>query len=279
MGFDSRRVLRRGNVDPGVWQQIIGAQRSLYVAAVFDEITVASTPYDQLHEAGVDICGYVYSDMGQQPIDTVKRTISGWFGAFPNLSGMFVDVGPPTNPNDPAPQEPDSVLEYYQDVAYTIRSSGPPSQPPPAVMLNCGGLRDVRFANTCFDIAVWEQDWPTYQSDSWWQGAMSNGGAWWLTAEVNLEVSVAHVVNGISLGDSQVMTQAVALAKQRAADWLYVFDGSSAANAGGYGRLPSFWAEEVAAIAGTANDAEERTRRRRVYERRKSEKRFPRQAL
>ena len=221
---------------------------------------------DQLTQSGVDVFGYVYTDMAQQPMDTVTATIADWFGAFPFLSGMFLDVGPPTNPDDPAQQEPDNVLAYYQQVAQTVRSSGTGSGPPPAIMLNCGGLRDARFANTCFDIAVWEQDWATYQKDSWWQAATS-GGEWWLSALEDLEVSVSHVVNELPFDDTDAMTQAVTLAEQRNANWIYVFDGSS----GGYDRLPTFWSAEVDAIAAQGTASQARLVRGKILRRRKAQ--------
>jgi hypothetical protein len=232
--------------DP-VWSQLEQAASRIPIVAVFDDQNILGSVYNQVVAAGVVVFGYVMSDQGRVQQDEIEANIDSWFARFPDLSGMFVDVGPPLDVDNPEQKEPAEILAYYQAVHDRIKSEQPVGRTAvaPTVMLNCGGLRDANFAAACLDVAVWEQDYATYQSDGWWQAATGGGGGWWTNAQASIGKLTAHVVQSVPQGGQAAMQKAISLAVQRGADYIYIYDSTSQS----YGRLPTFWASEVSALA------------------------------
>lgn len=231
--------------DPA-WSALEQAAASVPIVAVFDDRNVLGGVWAQVASAGIQVYGYVLSDHGQPLLAGVEAQVDAWFTQFPDLTGMFVDVGPPLDGNNPETQEPADVRAWYESVYGHVTGQHPPGRTAanaPLLMLNCGGLRDQAFVAACLDIAVWEQDYATYVKDAWWNAAIGQGGEWWQDATA-LGKKVVHVVQAVPQGDQVAMQQAIGLAQSRGADCVYVYDGTSVS----YGRLPTFWDAEVGAL-------------------------------
>lgn len=191
----------------------------------------------------------------------IKNWVSLWFNLFKPTSptgatpahpdGIFFDEGPDPwrfngktvagNPLDK------SIYAFYVDLRNYVRTNHGQSQ---TVMLNAAGYTEPvdwvlgtgpMLSGPAADIALlWERPWQDYSGVGSSPNYPSNPPAWW-TNPANKE-KIMHTV--YDCAESNVC-QAVSLARQRNAGYIYTYDGSSTS----YNHLPPYWQKKVAVVA------------------------------
>jgi hypothetical protein len=212
----------------GLWRHITDAADVVDIA-VFDDWDVLAGVKGRLKDAGIRVFGYVATGTGTVDPDVYGPHIDTWFERHPDLDGMFVDEGPPLDPEHPEEVEPTWVIEYYKAVYDRIKGNKATA----TVHLNCAGCRDVNVMTVCDQATIVEATYAQYNNPSWWQGAHRD---WWLAPPKPL----GHTIHTVR---SPANTrEAVKLAKERKARWVYSTDCPSS----DYGcHLPKFWRDEV----------------------------------
>jgi hypothetical protein len=176
------------------------------------------TLVSQAQDAGITVLGYVSTSYGQSAISSVETQVQeykSWYG----VNGIFLDLTQGT------PGE----FSYYQTLANFIRSTIPHG----VVWLNPGDYPDPKFMSIANVVMVFEGSYSSYLSDQVpsWISQYSPS-------------QFAHVVYDTPASD---LASAVSLSRERRAGHLFVTDLSVPGNP--YGALPSYWSQEVGAIA------------------------------
>ncbi|WP_304545868.1 spherulation-specific family 4 protein [Sulfurimonas microaerophilic] len=109
------------------WERLIALKNNtnnLEIVAIVNQsngdFTQPSTSYingiESLHNAGIDIVGYVYTQYSQRPIDEVKQNIDAWVEFYKpyGLKGFFFDEAS----ND------EKDFEYYKNITQYAQSKG-----------------------------------------------------------------------------------------------------------------------------------------------------------
>jgi hypothetical protein len=188
------------------------------------------TAVNNLRAAGGHVIGYVYTNYGNRSEAEVKADIQSYIN-FYHIDGIFLDQ----QSTDPA------KVGYYQDLYSFIKGLNPSYE----VIANPGTTTSEAYLNTpptpTADVLVTFENfasaYPGAVPPSW----TSNYSANHFANIIHTEPTVAGM-----LADLQ-------LAQQRNVGWVYVTDDPDAPPFfNPYDRLPSYWDQEVAAIAATA---------------------------
>ena len=167
--------------------------------------------------AGITVLGYSSTVNGQRPIGSVETEVSeyrAWYG----VNGIFLDLTQGTA----------SELSYYRQLAGYIRATVPNA----VVWLNPGTYPDQSFMSIANVVLVFEGSCASYLQDQvpGWVRRYQPG-------------QFAHVIYATPGSD---LASAVNLSRARRAGHLFVTDLPGSPNP--YGAMPSYWAQEAAAI-------------------------------
>jgi len=174
----------------------------------------------QAQAAGITIMGYSDTNYAQRPASVVEadvRNYKAWYG----VTSIFLDEVSSSN----------GQLAYYRQLADYVHSANPGS----AVMLNPGTYPDQQYMSVGDIVMVFENNYASYvnlQAPSWTQKYKVG--------------RFAYVIYGAS---GSQMVNAIGLARQRHAGYVYVTDGTGPER---YDSLPSYWSREVSVISACA---------------------------
>ena len=184
-------------------------------------VRVYQTAAKQAQAAGITIMGYSDTNYTQRPAAVIEadvRKYKAWYG----VTNIFLDEV----------SSGSGQLAYYRQLADYIHSANPGS----AVMLNPGTYPDQQYMSVGDIVMVFENTYASYvnlQVPSWTQKYKAG--------------RFAYVIYGAS---GPQMVNAISLARQRHAGYVYVTDGTGQQR---YNSLPSYWSREVSVISACAN--------------------------
>jgi hypothetical protein len=233
-----------GNTDG--WAQMAASAGKVPITAIFNPNSGPGNSPDpnyisamtNLELAGGKVVAYVYTNYGNTPIATVEGEINTYLSQYGNLTGhpitnlingFFLD-GMSNSP---------SVVSYYQTLYSYIKGLSSSYQ----VIGNPGTTTDQSYlssnpptANTVMTYEGPAANYPAATPPSW----VSNYPA-------------SDFANTIYDETQSGMQSDVSLAAQRNVGYIYVTDESLNPPTGYlYDRLPSYWNEEVAAVAAAS---------------------------
>jgi hypothetical protein len=210
------------------WAQLTAAARQVPVMAIMnpdngpgahaDRSYAAAV--DQLRAAGGEVIGYVHTNNGRRPLDQVMTEIKDYRRWY-HLDGIFIDeVTSAARKQD---------LAYYRQLdhfVHHLRHSW-------TVVDNPGDNTAASYVNVADELVLFENGggYDTYAPPPW-QGSFP------ASRFANLAIDVPSVA---------AMQADVRLAAARHTGWVYVTDANLP---NPYDRLPSYWTDLVAAVAG-----------------------------
>jgi len=174
----------------------------------------------KLHNAGVEMVGYVHTSYGARAISDVKKEIDVYAQQFPLVVGIFLDEVSASK----------SQLSYYQELySYIMGMPGWKYD-----ILNPGAVPDAGYVNAATQIV-------TYESST--SGFANSQNPSYATCET--KDKFAMITYG---GSSSTMQSAISAAKSKGYyGWVYVTD--TGATGATYNSLPSFYTAEANYIA------------------------------
>ena len=213
----------------GYWDQLaLAAPRVplVAIANIFNGPGTDSTPradyvrvMNSVRDAGGQVIGYVYSQYGARSADIVKNDMLRWHQNYP-LDGFFVD--------EMSNVANTGIFDYYASLANYARSLKPQYQ----VVGNPGTNTEeaYRIRNTADVLMIFEgSNYTNFAPAAWTQKY--------------LPYQFAHLLYGIT--SANAMQTNLNLAVTRRAGYIYITDDVLP---NPWDRLPTYWAEEVAAI-------------------------------
>lgn len=215
---------------PGAaWDVVVNNGRTVPTVAIINPSSgpgnggpdSAFTNYmNKLHNAGVEMVGYVHTQWGARSISTVKKEIDQYASLFPLLSGIFLDEGGAT----------DAVLPYYRELhSYIMSMPGWKYN-----IINPGTTPTSGYLNAATQIVSFE--------DTSSKFAASSNPSY---ASCSNKDKFAVITYGAS---SSGMQSAVNTARSKGYyGWVYITDG-----AGGcctYNKIASYYASMASYIA------------------------------
>jgi len=179
-----------------------------------------NTYMTKLHNAGVDMVGYVHTSYGARSIADVKADIDVYASQFPLLVGIFLDEVSASA----------SQLSYYQQLySYIMSMPGWKYD-----ILNPGAVPTSGYANAATQIVTYESSASSFSS--------SSNPSW---ASCSNKNQFSMITYGAS---SSVMQTAISAAKSKGFyGWVYVT--STAGTGATYNSLPSYYASMASYIA------------------------------
>jgi len=176
------------------------------------------------HAAGQTIVGYVHTSYGARPIAQVEADIDSWYSFYPAIDGVF---------SDETSTDTTTVSAYYQPLYdYVKAKSGART-----VIINPGTMIDEAFMAVGDIVVAFEDTYANYTAGSYpatpsWVASYSRWRFW-------------HLV--LSASTTADMQNAVTLARQRNAGYVYVTDQAPAT---AYQQLVTgaYWQGELAAV-------------------------------
>lgn len=171
--------------------------------------------------AGVAVLGYVHTSYGARNASVVAAEVARYREWY-NVTQIFFDEASTACADEP----------YYAALAALVRSAGGPT---PAVVINPGTNTDACYAPTADVIVGFEDDAAAY--------AVFAPAPWTLSLA---PARVWHIVYGAA---AAAAPEIAALSRARNAAWVFVTDR---ALPNPYGALPTYFADEVAWVAGGA---------------------------
>jgi hypothetical protein len=185
--------------------------------------------FQRCRNNGQKILGYVSTRSGARSRQDIDTDIESWFDRFPTqLDGVFLDEGPVGD---------NSTQQFYTALINDFKTSRPTRN---VVLLNASQFPNEWVIQVADYVITWERDQQSYLNNY----RASGGGvpAWW--TDPQYVDRIVHIVYGSPIAAE--MDNIITLSKNRGAGLVYVFDRNST----GYGRLPSYWQEELAALPG-----------------------------
>jgi len=174
----------------------------------------------KMHDAGVDMIGYVYTSYGQRSISAVEADIQTYATKYPLLKGIFLDEGATDSSTLPFYKQAYDYIMAVDGWEYTV--------------INPGTIPDEGFLDVSTQLVTFEN----YGSVA---GSVSAPG--YATCDNKEQfVAIAHTT---SLGSLESILQN--LVDQQYFGYMYVTDG-----AGGcctYNQLSTYYAAEAPVIA------------------------------
>jgi hypothetical protein len=176
------------------------------------------------HAAGIKVIGYSSTEYGQRPAGEVEADVRN-YQAWYHVNGMFLDLTASAS----------SELGYYQNLASYIHSSIPQS----VIWLNPGDFPAQGYMSVGNVVMVFEGTYAQY--------SQLQVPGWVSRYDPSRFVNVIYATPGSNLA------RTVSLAGRRRAGYLYVTDLPGSPNP--YNALPSYWSQEVAAVAANCSTA------------------------
>jgi hypothetical protein len=226
-----------------IWQRLAAAQSAVGIA-IFDDWDVLAGVKPGLQGSGIKLFGRVSTHKCTVAPDVCTTIIDDWFKRHADLTGIYIDEGPPIDIRDPEPLEPDWVWAYYGEkngIYGSIKRKHPGAQ----VFLNCAACRDERIFTVCDIAQLVEQSNADYSTKACWDGASL---PWWTSPPAGK--AIAHVVHSCPDDHDWAARVAIGLSKRRGAQYVCALDGNPATRA----RLPAYWDAELAAVADARAD-------------------------
>ncbi len=180
----------------------------------------------KLRLAGGEIVGYVHTDYGSAPIHTVEDEITTYLSQYPGLiNGFFLD----------GMSNALADLGYYESLYNFVKSQSLSYQ----VIGNPGTVTNQSYADSpaADTLLTFEGDATTF--------SQATTPSWVHAYPIGAFANLIYAESAV-----QGMMNDLALAADRNVGYVYVTD--EAINPPGgylYDRLPSYWNEEVAAVA------------------------------
>lgn len=179
---------------------------------------------DKAHAAGIKILGYSSTEYGQRPAAQVEADVRN-YQAWYHANGMFLDLTASDT----------GELGYYQNLAGYIHSTIPQS----LIWLNPGDFPAQGYMSVGDVVMVFEGSYAGYRQ-------LQVPG--WVS-----HYDPSRFVNVVYATSRSDLAGAVSLAGSRRAGYLFVTDLPGSPNP--YGALPSYWSQEVAAVAAGCSTA------------------------
>jgi hypothetical protein len=179
---------------------------------------------DKAHAAGIDILGYSSTEYGQRPAAQVEADVRNYL-AWYHVNGMFLDLTASGT----------GELGYYQNLASYIHATIPQSR----IWLNPGDFPAQGYMSVGDVVMVFEGSYAGYRQ--------LQVPGWVSRYDPSRFVNVVYATAGSDLAS------AVSLAASRRAGYLFVTNLPASPNP--YGALPSYWSQEVAAVAAGCSTA------------------------
>ncbi len=183
----------------------------------------------------------------------IKGYVDHWYRLCPNLDGIFFDEGPAAyrftglTPGPPATTIPPGwtvvaeVQQFYVDLYNHVKAKAPLGT---HVILNASEFMDEWVMGppshppVADTVELFEGECAKYEH-------RYRAQTWISKYPVDRIIHVIHTCRGYRcLSDRDEMIRMVALAQERGAGNVYVFDGTSSA----YDKLPTYWTDEVTAV-------------------------------
>lgn len=206
------------------------------IANVFNGPGTGETPraeysraINELRAAGGQVIGYIYTQYGKRPLDTVRQDMLLWHRLY-SLDGFFVDEV--TNTSEPA------SLDYYAELLRYARELNPNYR----VTINPGtNTQEPYLKRPTADVAVifeHHEGYPTFAPSAW--------------TKRYPEFQFAHLTYAVP---ENQLTNFVSLAVERRAGFVYITNDSGN---NPWDTLPAYWEEEVNLIEALNRAAAER---------------------
>jgi hypothetical protein len=222
---------------------------------------------------GLRVLGYVPTDDATQAVPNapilsgqprqsyrtladIKGYVDHWYRLCPNLDGIFFDegpaayrftgltLGPPATTIPPGWTVVAEVQQFYVDLYNHVKAKAPLGT---HVILNASEFMDEWVMGlpthppVADTVELFEGECAKYEH-------RYTAQPWIGGYPVARILHVIHTCRGYRcLSDRDEMIRMVALAQERGAGNVYVFDGTSSA----YNELPTYWTDEVAAVSDT----------------------------
>lgn len=206
------------------WIRAIGTRPAPGVMLLNVDNGVGSAPLSHFETlvrraqaAGITVLGYSSTLNGRRPIGAVEAEVAkykAWYG----VNGIFLDLTQGTA----------DKLSYYRQLASYIRATVPNA----VVWLNPGTYPDQSFMSIANVVLVYEGSYASY---------LQNQVPGWVSQyQPDQFAHVIYATPRTGLADT------VKLSRERRAGYLYVTNLPVSPNP--YAALPSYWAQEAAAI-------------------------------
>lgn len=222
--------------DPGPeWDRLVAAAPVVRFVIINPNSGPGEVPDPAIQEsvqriqtAGIDVLGYVYTDLARTDPEIVKAEIRAYQEWY-RVDGMHVD----------GVQDDAWAIPYYADLSEVIRAGGRPARPsradlPGIVVLNPGYVPDEGFMAIADIIETYEwydEKYPGQEFPDWLQNYPAD--------------RFAHIVRNTP--DSlEALNATLALMRQRNVGYVYVTERT---DPGEYRELPSFWDALVAGVS------------------------------
>jgi hypothetical protein len=216
------------------WDQLDAAAPAIPVQAIVNPAsgpgTVVDPNYttaiDNLAAAGGQPIGYVYTQYGTRSLTAVESDINTYLSFYPKITGIFIDQ---------MSTDPSLVSSYYAPLYQYVKNAGPSL----TVVANPGTNTSEAYVTT-----------PTADKLIVFEGSMSSyltytPSSWMAHYSPTLFGNIIYDVPTVS-----DMQQVLAMAVSNDAGSAYVTDQPLNPPMGYlYDRMPSYWNEEVAALA------------------------------
>jgi hypothetical protein len=215
--------------NPNYWDEMTTAARIIDLTAILNPASGPGPSADpnyvnavnNLHAAGGHVVGYVFTDYGNRSESAVEADIRSYI-SFYKIDGIFLDQ----QSTDP------TRVGYYADLYRFIKAQNPSFE----VIANPGTntLEDYLSTPTADVVVTFENLGINYPGD--------------VPAAWTSKYAPSHFANLIHTESSaSAMAADLQLAQQRNVGWVFVTD---AGLPNPYDRLPSYWDQEAALIAG-----------------------------
>lgn len=165
--------------------------------------------------AGIEVIGYVITDLGKRPAAEVKGEIDLYFEWY-GVDGIYLDNT----------AHEDRFLSYYRDLAGHVRDV----EPSATVAMNPGWTPDERYMDFIDIMETFEFNYETYRTQQF--------PAWTLNYPANRFMHVVH-----SVPDADAFSATLDLAKERNAGYVFITDIEHYVNM--YKSLGTYWDRQV----------------------------------
>ncbi len=217
------------SANSALWNGVRDASSSVSITAI---INPANGPgarvdsnyqkrIDELDARGVQLAGYVHTGYGTRPLEAVIADMDAFRTLYPKVTMIFVDEQSSDIAN----------LDYYRAIhahaatsGYTRVFGNPGSKTPEAFTTS----PHIPVTTVIYESPY--TGWTTYSPDAY----------------VGMRAASDFAMIATNVGSVERMRQCVTLARQRNIEYIYVTHDKGA---NPYDALPTYWAEETAAVA------------------------------
>jgi hypothetical protein len=228
-----------------LWNQLDAAASKIPVMAILNPNSGPGAAADSnytlavntLESDGGKVVGYVHTSYGTRSLSQVEADVQAYHQLYPQVNGIFVDEMDSGANSSESTAQIAAHVAYYQSLYSYIKSVNPNW----TVVTNPGTTLGPAYANThVADTVVSfehglnaDSDGPAYANYNPANEAATAGAT-----------NLANIVTGVATA-TQMQTVVNQAASQHAG-WIYATDDN--ASNPSYGQLPSYWAQEVAAV-------------------------------